>query len=133
MLKKAIYEPLVRLVIILLVCLVTLYGCGDDEGFYGSNCDCDDEMAYYMTIYGEPEEIHRYDDADYHCHTWWYWSQGLSVTFEWFDDFYIDFQNSECCKVSTYTFEPSYDERGRLIIDLLKEEKEGKTERPNHP
>lgn len=134
MIKKAAHKPLARLVIILLLCPVILYGCGDDDGFlYYDHCDCDDEMEIYVAIYGQPEEIHRYYDAydDFHRHIWWYWSQGFRVTFEWYRYWYID--DGECCEVSEHALRFSYDESGRLIIDLLKEEKEGMTEKPNHP
>jgi len=88
-------------------------------------------MAYFRAIYGEPEEIHRYDDDDYHMRVWWYWSLGFKLVFEWFEDWTID--EGECCRVSIYNIEPSYDESGRLILDLFKEEQERKTEKPNHP
>jgi hypothetical protein len=134
MVKKVVYWPLVRLFIILLLCPVTLYGCDDNDdywNYYDIHCDCGDEMAYFRAIYGEPEEIHRYDDDDYHMRVWWYWSLGFKLVFEWFEDWTID--EGECCRVSIYNIEPSYDESGRLILDLFKEEQERKTEKPNHP
>jgi hypothetical protein len=131
MVKNVVYWPLVKLVVILLLCPVTLYGCDNNGGYYGIHCDCGDEMAYFLTMYGEAEEIHRYDDGDYHMRVWWYWSLGFKLVFEWYRHWTID--EGECCKVSIYNIEPSYDESGRLILDLFKEEQERKTEKPNHP
>lgn len=78
-----------------------LFGCGggSDDGLNYSDADCSPEIAQVVGERGDPEEIRRYDTHNYHSHTYWYWQQGISVTFKWGS--IVD-----GCEVSTYTFEP---------------------------
>ena len=71
----------------------TLAGCG--SVFQN---DCDKEMDAARRDYGAPQEVKTYDSDDYHSHSWWWWSRGLSKTFTWSADF--------DCRVSDYRFSP---------------------------
>ena len=64
----------------------------------GCSCDCKDEMADDKSKYGSPEEVSSYDSGDYHSVSCWWWSKGVNKTYTW--------GGSECCDVSTYTFDP---------------------------
>lgn len=75
---------------------------------WGCKCDCDDDMSKKRNQYGNPEEADSYSSTGYRSETWWYWSQGVSFTFEWGADV------KTCCEVSTYTFEPISDQKDEV-------------------
>lgn len=78
-------------IIIILLTLLTFYACEEQN--------CDDEMKDARRKYGDPEEIERYDSADYHSVDYWWWSEGYEMTFTWGE-------NVDGCEVSTYSFDP---------------------------
>ena len=82
--------------IIPMLMLLFLVGCYDD-----SCVMCQDEIDMTVANRGDPEEIEKFDSGNYHSWTFWYWSQGYSITFTFSDD-------SCDCETSTYTFSPIY-------------------------
>ena len=94
--KALIYICLAGIIIIGFITVVATGGGGDGGG------DCGGNIASLVKIYGEPEEIEKYDSGDYHNHTYWYWCKGFSKTFIWGS--YVD-----DCEQSTYTFSPICD------------------------
>ncbi|KKM17171.1 hypothetical protein LCGC14_1678440 [marine sediment metagenome] len=56
----------------------------------------------YIELYGQPEDIYKYDSADYHTVDWWWWTKGIMVGFantpyDGVDGWAVD---------NTYTFPP---------------------------
>lgn len=77
-------------------------GC-DETSVSVSFCSCQSNISSITAVYGEPDEIEKIDSGSYHCHTYWYWCQGLSIVFIWDDG------AQECCKENKNTFDPVCD------------------------
>ena len=77
-----------------LVVASALAGCGG-----GLDNSCDDEREDLVKSAGNPEELDRYDNGDYHSWTYWYWSSGFARTFTWGGPV-------NGCEISDYTFSP---------------------------
>ena len=62
----------------------------------------DDVAGPYVELYGQPEDVYRYDSPSYQSVDYWWWTKGVCVTFvrSCYDDTYgwvVD---------SVYTFPP---------------------------
>jgi hypothetical protein len=79
---------------------ILLNGC-EDATVGISFCSCRNSIDDVRALYGDPDEIEKYDSDNYHCHTYWYWCKGLSIVFIWGDGI------TGCCRKSTNTFEPA--------------------------
>ena len=56
----------------------------------------------YLDQYGAPEEVNKYTSDDYSTIDWWWWTQGIEVTFS-----NTSYDNVSGWKVdSEYTFVP---------------------------
>lgn len=81
-----------RLFLIILV-LFMFIGCED----YSLDWENDEDYTTfeevsdpYLEMYGEPEDKYSYYSSDYDSVDWWWWSQGVNITFvnSTYDDIY---------------------------------------------
>ena len=86
-------------VVLIISLLMILGGCILDGGGIFIAYNCNDEIEDLKADRGEAEEIEKYDSGDYHTWTFWYWSEGFSMTFTWGT-------NIHGCKTSQNTFTP---------------------------
>ena len=86
-------------IIVIISLFMILSGCVfyDGEIFIAYNCDAEIEKS--KASHGEPDEIDKYDSGGYYTWTFWYWSEGFSMTFTWGT-------NIDGCKTSKNTFSP---------------------------
>ena len=71
-------------------------------GVFTISCNsqpCANRMDSIRSQRGDPEQVNEYSSSDFYSVTWWYWSKGISYTFEWGTAV-------TGCDVSTYTFPP---------------------------
>jgi hypothetical protein len=100
--KEKSYDILIRKendmgrLMIILLCLVVL-GCGDGSGPLGlGKVNCDKKINEAYTTYGNPDNISKYDNGDYHSWTFTYGKHRLILTFTWSRDY--------DCDASSYTY-----------------------------
>lgn len=87
------------LIIVIVSLFMILGGC---TGEIVITYNCDGEIGALKASHGNADEIDKYDSAEYHCWTFWYWSDGFSMTFTWGT-------NVDGCKKRKDTFSPIYD------------------------
>jgi len=75
---------------------------------------CDIEIAEIQNERGPAPEINRYDDGDFHSVEYWYWQDGLEITFSWND-------SCEDCAITEFPFSPVENVTDSIRTALLAE------------
>lgn len=62
-----------------LLLAAALAGCGSEK----LSGNCAEQMDDLRDLYGEPQEVDRFESGNYHRDTWWYFRIGFARTFTW--------------------------------------------------